>query len=170
MPIVRWDRLFDDLEAQAADLELQERDALVEDLSDADWAETSWRDLVGGRIVVEVHGAGRLEGTAGLVNQQIIQLNGDGVDHVIAADAVTVLHSSQHRAETVTKVGARLGWGYVLRRLRDAGDQIRIRLVDGTAHDGVVEVVGQDFIRLRAESGRDQIIAWRAIAVVSART
>lgn len=167
---MRWDRLFDDLEAQAADLELQERDALIGDLSDADWADTSWRDLAGGRIVLEVSGFGRLEGVAGLVNQQIIQLRGEGVDHVISVDAVTVLHSAQRRSDATTAVTARLGWGYVLRALRDAGEEIRIRLIDGTARDGAVDVVGQDFVRLRAESGRDQIVAWRAIAVVSART
>lgn len=166
---MRWDRLFDDLEAQLADLELQERDVLVGDLSDGDWAETSWRDLLGGRVVLEVQGAGRLEGVVGLVNQQIIQLRGDGVDHVVSAEAVTVLHSAQRRADSVTEVAARLGWGYVLRTLRDAGEEVRIRLVDTTARDGMVDVVGQDFVRLRTESGRDQIIAWRAIAVVSAR-
>lgn len=153
-----------------ADLELQEREALVGDLSDGDWAETSWRDLLGGRVVLEVRGAGRLEGVAGLVNQQIVQLRGDSIDHVVSTAAVTVLHSAQRRADTVTAVAARLGWGYVLRTLRDAGEVIRIRLVDGTARDGAVDVVGQDFVRLRTESGRDQIVAWRAIAVVSART
>ncbi|MFI5427602.1 hypothetical protein [Aeromicrobium sp. UC242_57] len=95
---------------------------------------------------------------------------GDAVDHVVAVDAVTVLHSAQRRADSVTAVGARLGWGYVFRALREAGEEIRIRLLDGTARDGTVDVVGQDFVRLRSEAGRLQIVVWRSIAVVSART
>ncbi|MDX6278092.1 MAG: hypothetical protein QOJ72_2220, partial [Nocardioidaceae bacterium] len=41
---MRWERLFAELEAQAGDVELQDRDALVEELADGDWAATSWRD------------------------------------------------------------------------------------------------------------------------------
>lgn len=170
MRFVRWDRLFDDLEAQATDLDLQERDALVDELSDGDWGETSWRDLAGGHIVVDVCGVGRLEGVTGLINRQIVQLRGVGADHVISTDAVLMLLSTERRADPATAVGARLGWGFVLRALRDGLEEIRVRLVDGTVHDGVVDVVGQDFVRLRTVSGRSQVVTWRAIAVVSART
>lgn len=167
---MRWDRLFDDLEAQADDLELQERDALVTDLRDEDWAGTSWRELLGGRVSLDVLGAGRLEGVVTLVNEQLIQLESEGVDHVVAANAVTEVLASQRRADAVTAVGARLGWGRVFRALRDTGEDVRLRLIDGTASDGVVDVVGRDFVRLRSESGRDHVVTWRTIAVVSGRT
>ncbi|NRQ51526.1 hypothetical protein [Aeromicrobium stalagmiti] len=167
---MRWDRLFDDLEGQAADLELAERDALVGELRDGDWAETSWRDLLGGRVAIEVRGAGRLDGVVSLVNEAIIRLEGDAADHVVATRAVTAVHEAQRRADEPSLVGARLGWGQVLRALRDAGEEIRIRLVDGSSRDGVVDVVGRDFVRLRMASGRDQVVVWTAIAVVSGRT
>ncbi|AWB93007.1 hypothetical protein [Aeromicrobium chenweiae] len=167
---MRWDRLFADLEGQAAELELEERDALVGDLSDGDWAETSWRDLLGGRVAVEVRGAGRLEGEVTLVNDSVIRLRGDAIDHVVATAAVTGVHEAQRRADEPTLVGARLGWGQVLRALRDAGEEVLVRLVDGTRRDGVVDVVGRDFVRLRTDSGREQVVPWTALAVVSGRT
>lgn len=164
---MRWDRLFDDLEGQAVELEMQERDALVDELRDGDWAETSWRDLLGGRVVVEVLGAGRLEGEVVLVNEYLVQLSGDRADHVIAAGAVIAVHEAQRRADDPSLLGARLGWGQVLRALRDEGEDVRVRLVDGTTREGSVDVVGRDFVRLRTAASRDQVVPWTAIAVVS---
>ena len=167
---MRWERLFADLEAQAADLELDERDALVDELRDGDWAETSWRQLLGGRVVLAVRGADHVEGHVTLVNDRLVHLRGDSMDQVVNAAAVMAVHSSERRADESTAVGAALGWGHVFRALREAGDEIRVRLVDGSVRDGSVLVAGRDFVRLRAESGRDQVVPFDAIAVVSGRT
>ncbi|MCD9197080.1 hypothetical protein [Aeromicrobium wangtongii] len=167
---MRWDRLFQDLEAQASDIERDERDALVAELRDEQWAQTSWRDLAGGTVALEVLGAGRIEGRATLVNERLLQVSGDRVDHVIATRAVLVVHSAQRRADEVGRVGAALGWGQVFRALRDAGEPVTIRLVDGSAREGVPDVVGGDFVRVTAQSGRSQDIVWAAIAMVSGRT
>lgn len=167
---MRWDRLFEDLEAQAADLELDERDALVDELRDGDWAETSWRHLLGGRVVLAVRGADRIEGDVTLVNDRLVHLRGDSMDHVVNAAAVMVVHSSERRADSSTAVGDALGWGHVFRALRAAGEEIRVRLVDGTVREGAVVVAGRDFVRLRARSGHDQVLPFDGIAVVSGRT
>lgn len=167
---MRWDRLFEDLEAQAADLELDERDALVDELRDGDWAETSWRHLLGGRVVLAVRGADRIEGYVTLVNDRLVHLRGDSMDHVVNAAAVMVVHSSERRADSSTAVGDALGWGHVFRALRAAGEEIRVRLVDGTVREGAVVVAGRDFVRLRARSGHDQVLPFDGIAVVSGRT
>ena len=167
---MRWDRLFEDLEAQAADLELDERDALADELRDGDWAQTSWRRLLGGRVVLTVRGADRVEGVVTLVNERLVQLSGEGTDHVVSVSAVLIVHSAERRADTPTAVGDALGWGQVFRALREAGDEIRVRLVDGTSRDGSVLVAGRDFVRLRAESGHDQVLPFSGIAVVSGRT
>lgn len=170
MPGVRWDRLFADLEGQAADLELEERDALVGELRDGDWAGTAWRDLMGGRVSVEVQGVGRLDGLVTLVNDTLLCLEGDAIDHVVAASAVLVVHDTGRRADEQSIVAGRTGWGQVLRALRDAGEPIRVRLLDGTTQEGAVDVVGRDFVRLRTGSGRQRIVTWAAIAAVTART
>ena len=167
---MRWERLFEDLEARAADLELDERDALVDELRDGDWAQTSWRQLLGGHVVLAVRGADRVEGNVALVNDRLVHLRGDAMDHVVNASAVMAVHSSERRADAVTAVGAALGWSHVFRALREAGEEVRVRLVDGAVRDGSVVVAGRDFVRLRAGSGRDQMVPFDAISVVSGRT
>jgi hypothetical protein len=167
---MRWDRLFEDLEAQAADLELDERDALVDELRDGDWAQTSWRQLLGGHVVLAVRGADRIEGDVTLVNDRLVHLRGATLDHVVNAAAVMGVHSSERRADASTPVGEALGWGHVFRALREAGEEIRLRLVDGTVRDGAVLVAGRDFVRLKAGSEHDQVVPFDAIAVVSGRT
>jgi len=167
---VRWDRLFDELEAQADDIGRDERDALVDELRDGDWAETSWRHLAGGAVVLEVQGAGRVAGTVTLVNERLVQLVGERVDHVIATSAVLTLQSAERRADETGRVEAALGWGHVFRALRDAGEEISVRLVDGSSREGTVDVVGGDFVRVTTPSGRSQVVVWTAIAMVSGRT
>jgi len=167
---VRWDRLFDELEAQAYDIERDERDALVDELRDGEWSQTSWRDLLGGSAIVEVLGAGRVEGHVTLVNERLIQLRGSRVDHVIATGAVLAVQASERRADTPGRVEAALGWGHVFRALREAGEEITVLLLDGSSRDGTTDVVGRDFVRLATPSGRSQDIVWSAIAMVSGRT
>lgn len=167
---MRWDRLFDELEAHAGDIEREERDALVDELSDGDWAETSWRHLAGGAIVLEVLGVGRLQGRVTLVNDRLLQLTGDRADHVVATSAVLAVHDSERRADVPGRVETALGWGHVFRALRDAGEEVSLRLVDGSSRDGLLDVVGRDFVRLRTPSGRTQDVVWTAIAMVSGRT
>ena len=167
---VRWDRLFDDLEAQAADLERDERDALVDELRDGDWADTSWRDLLGGQISLEVMGVGVVTGEAVLVNEQIVQVVGDRIDHVVAVRAVLAVHATQRRADEVGQVAAALGWGHVFRAIRDAGHPVVVRSVDGSSREGTIDVVGRDFVRVVVASGRSQDVVWSSIAAVSGRS
>lgn len=167
---VRWDRLFDDLEAQAGDVERDERDALVDELRDGEWAETSWRHLLGGRVVVEVLGGGRVEGVVTLVNDHVLQIAGDRTDHIVAAEAVTVVHAAERRAVDAGRVGSSLGWGHVFRTLRDTAETVSLRLLDGSAREGTIDVVGADFVRVTTPAGRSQDIVWAAIVMVSGRT
>jgi hypothetical protein len=167
---VRWERLFTDLEARVGDLELDDRDALVEELRAGDWAETSWRELLGGRVVLNVLGVGRVEGDVVLANAHIVHIRGERLDQVVSASAVLSVVSSERRADAPTSVTAALGWGHVFRALRLAGDAIRVSRLDGTPLDGVVTVVGRDFVRLRTESGRDQLVPFDAVTTVSGRT
>ncbi len=167
---MRWERLFNEIEAQAGDLEMQERDALVEELRDGEWADTSWRSLMGGDVVLDVVGLGRLEGSAVLVNKQIIQLRGERVEHVVSADAVAAVISAERRSDQPSVVSAALGWGHVFRALRAEGQPVRVRTVTGSTIDGTIDVVGADFVRVHEDSGHDQSVPFAALAMVSGRT
>jgi PAS domain-containing protein len=165
---MRWERLFAELEAQVGDVEMQDRDALVAELADGNWAATAWRDLLGGQVVLDVQGHGRLEGEVVLVNQRLVQLRGERIDHVVNADAVLAVLSAERRAAGESQVSEKLGWGHVFRALRE--DLVRVRRTDGSTVDGQVGVVGRDFVRMRDEAGRDQVLPFGVVAVVSGRT
>jgi hypothetical protein len=167
---VRWDRLFEDLEAQVDDLEREERDALVDELRDGDWAETSWRDLLGGRVVLEVMGAGIVQGEVAMANERLVQLVGERIDHVVASSAVVAVHAAERRADDSGRVAGALGWGHVFRALRDAGQVVVVRSIDASSRDGTIDVVGRDFVRLVVAPGRTQDVVWSTIAVVSGRS
>ena len=167
---MRWERLFNEIEAQSGDLEMQERDALVEELRDGEWADTSWRSLMGGDVVLDVVGLGRLEGSAVLVNKQIIQLRGERVEHVVSADAVAAVIAAGRRSDQPSVVSAALGWGHVFRALRAEGQPVRVRTVTGSTIDGTIDVVGADFVRVHEDSGHDQSVPFAALAMVSGRT
>ncbi len=165
--MVRWDRLFADLEGQAADVELEERDALVSELRDGAWAETSWRELVGGRVVLEVAGVGRVEGVTQLVNDRVVHLASERSEVVIAAAAVLEVVSSERRASAPSAVTSRLGWGHVFRAARDDGDRAIVTRTDGASVEGTVDLVGQDFVTLRTSAGRSRTVPFAAVAVLS---
>lgn len=165
---MRWERLFAELEAQVGDVEMQDRDALVDELADGDWAATSWRDLLGGRVELDIQGHGRLGGEVVLVNQRLVQLRGERIDHVVSATAVLAVVSSERRATGESRVTVGLGWGHIFRALRE--DQVRVRRTDGSTVDGRVGVVGSDFVRVRDESDHDQVVPFGVVAVVSGRT
>ena len=163
---MRWDRLFADLEGQAADLELVERDALVNELRDGEWAETSWLDLAGGHVVLDVAGLGRVEGEVRLVNEQVVHLASDRAVHVVAASAVLELVSGERRATAPTTVTSRLGWAHVFRAARHDGNRVFVTRPDGRVVDGAVDAVGRDFVRL-ATGERTRTVPFAAIAAVT---
>lgn len=167
--MVRWERLFADLEAQADDLELIERDALVEELRDGEWAGLGWLELLGGHVVLEVIGAGRLEGEAVLVTPTLVHLHADRVDHLVATAAILAVVEAQRRGDPSGAVGRRLGWGHVLRAARDDGDSVRLTRTDAIVLVGVVDVVGKDFVRILSDGGRSLVLPFSALAAVALR-
>jgi hypothetical protein len=164
---VRWDRLFADLEGQAADLEIEERDALVSELREGEWAGTSWHELLGGQVVLEVSGLGRVEGEARLVNERVVHLESERAEHVVATSAVLEVIATERRAAPPTVVTARLGWRHVLRAARDDGDRALITRTDGTTVDGTVDVVGRDFVTMASDTGRARTVPFGAVAALT---
>lgn len=120
--------------------------------------------------MIDVIGVGRIEGECVLVNEQVVQLRSGRTEHVISANAVAAVVSSEHRAGPSSTVSSALGWGHVFRALRAEGDTVRLQTITGSTFDGFIEVVGADFVRIREESGRDRTLTFAAVAAVSGRT
>jgi hypothetical protein len=164
---MRWDRLFGDLEAEARELERAETEGLADDLRDEIWAETSWRDLVGGQVVLEVRGAGQVAGEVAAVNEHLVRLRGDLVDHLVACRAVTAVLRTERRTDPPGRLGAALGWSRALRVLRDAAEPVRLVLDDGRTVDGHVETVGADVVRVGVGDGAARLLVLAAVSVVT---
>jgi len=164
---MRWDRLFADLEGEAARLAKVEIETVAAELGDEAWGQTSWRRLLGGRVELEVRGAGRVSGEVASVNEVLIRLRGDTGDRLVATSSVLEIVDSEHRSDPPGRVEAALGWPSALRRLRDAGEDVRVTGDDGRVVTGRIDAVGQDFVRIVVESGRRRIVLLDAVAMIA---
>lgn len=163
---MRWDRLFADLEAETMEMAKAEAEGLAVDLRDEIWAETSWRDLVGGQVVLEVDGAGQVTGEVAAINDRLVRLRAGTGGHLVACSAVSGVLATERRADPPSRIDAAMGWGQALRRLREDAGTVRLVLGDGRTFDGSIEVVGRDFVRIAAGRGVRMVVL-DAIAVVT---
>lgn len=167
---MRWDRLFGELEGYSEHLQLSERDALVADLREGEWAELTWIDVIAGGAEAElaVQDVGTLTGRVRLANDIVVHLEASAAVHVVSAGAVQWLRSDglpvRVDRESVT---ARLGWGPVFREAQDEGDEVRLTLSGGVVMAGAVTAVGADFVRIAPASGRDRDVPTAAIRVAT---
>ncbi|MFD1860872.1 hypothetical protein EHW97_14170 [Aeromicrobium camelliae] len=162
---MRWDRLFDDLEASVEDVVRVERDALADDLRDELLAERSWAEGLAGDIVVSVRGAGDITGTVSAVTDHFVHLAGIHEDVLVARSAVMAVSGGEGEPAAHTRVG----WGGAFRAARDDGDPVRLVRVDGQVAEGEVRAVAADAVMLRTVTGHVVTIPWSAIALVRRR-
>lgn len=168
---MRWDRLFADLEGTADHWARAEVDMLAAELADETWGRTSWLDLIGGHVELDVQGAGLVAGELCGRHDGVLRLGGPSGDLLVASAAVQEVRSSEHRSEPPGRVESALGWPSALRRLRNADEQVRITTVDGRVTSGRIDAVGSDFVRVAVGdggTGRLRILVLRAVAVVAA--
>jgi hypothetical protein len=167
---MRWERLFGELEGHAEHAHLEERDALVADLREGEWASRSWLDglQAAEEVEVDVRDVGVLTGRVQFANSVLIHLVGATADHVIAVDAVRWARGgTRSRGLAPESVASRLGWGHIFRELQAEADFVRMTLVDALVLEGRIGVVGQDFVRLSPASGRERDVPVRALRVVT---
>lgn len=166
---MRWDRLFAEIEQQAADEDLLERDALVADLAEEEDAETSWSDLVGSRTRLRVLGAGVVEGEVLGVRPALLHVRSGGRDVLVASTAVLSVAPPGPRRPPAAEVVQRLGWSAAWRLLRDEATEVVVVLVDGSRVAGRVARVGRDHVELVGETGGAELLAYRGLATVTTR-
>lgn len=157
--------MFAELEAGLDDESDRDRDALADELTAEAWAATSWRDLLGGRAVLDVEGMGRVEGAVELAGRDVIHLVADSGDVLVRTDAVVAVR--EPGARVAAGSGLELGWRPALRAL--AEEPVRVHCRSGMTLDGAIDAVGQDFVRVRADSGVRTVLPIGAVAAVRSR-
>jgi len=170
---MRWERLFAELEGTAEHAYAEERDALVADLREGEWAARSWLDglQAADDVDVDVHDLGVLSGSVRFANSVLIHLVGAAAEYLIATDAVRWARGgTRSLGIPPDSVTARLGWGHVFRELQFEADSVRLTLAGALVLEGRIAVVGQDFVRLTPVSGRDRDVPLHALRAVTVRS
>jgi len=168
---MRWERLFGELEGYAEHLRLEERDALVTELREGEWAGRTWIDaLAGGDVQAEiaVRDVGVLAGRVRMANDLVLHLETTSAVHVVAASAVQwVRGEGRSHGLDRESVAAKLGWGPVFREALDERDAVRLTLAGGTVIEGAVAAVGADFVRITPVSGQHRDVPTAALRVAT---
>ena len=180
---MRWDRLFDDLEAQFGAEERRERDSEVADRTRRERAAVE----LGARFAAAVGGTCRLRLVTGAhVEAELLDLGedwlllraGSGREAVVPLHAVVGVLGLSQRA-TDARTARRFALGYALRGL--SRDRAHVALTDtsGQVVTGTIDAVGADFLDLaehalgedrRAENVRGRhTVPFRAVVLVEAR-
>ena len=153
---MRWDELFRDLEGQ---LEAAESADLAAEAADRTRREAARltvldraRGALGARVLVQVLGAGRIDGV-------LLQVGGGwllvgesaGRQALVPLPAVLALSGMSVRSAGAGPGGRvldRLGLGHALRGLARDRATVSVMLIDGSTRAGTVDRVGADFLEL----------------------
>jgi hypothetical protein len=176
---MRWERLFEDIEAQAAQAERVERDAEVADRTEREVGRQQLTDRLraatGAEITIRVvgvdgpvHGVVRAAGAGWMVISER-----PGAKTLVVVARVLTMTGLGVRAEIPGSrgaAGARLGLGYALRQIARERVEVRLVLVDGAVVAGVVDRVGADFADIGADGGVQATIPFDAVALVRCTT
>lgn len=181
---MRWDLLFDDLEAQSLALEVAERGGEVDERTRGELARLHWHDrvraAVGLPLRIRLAGGCSVAGVLTRVGPAWLLLEEDaGREVVVAAAAVISVrgldrHSATPDSESV--VSLRLGLRHVLRGVARDRSAVRMHLVDGSVLDATIDRVGGDFVevathgagevRRRHEVREVELVPFDALAAV----
>jgi hypothetical protein len=149
---MRWDRLFDDLEAQLGAEERRERDSEVADRTRRERAGVE----LGARFAAAVGASLRLHVASGAhVTGELVDLGEDwllvrldnGRDAVVPVAAVTSVVGLPHRA-SAERTARRFALGYALRGLARDRASVAITDTSGQVVTGTIDIVGADFLDL----------------------
>jgi hypothetical protein len=172
---MRWERLFDDLEAQ---LEAGERDEFAAEVADRTRREVArvhlvdrLRRAVGVEVELSIAGAGMLSAVLRRVGPGWLLVEGASRSEVLVTAhsllAVRGLPVAAAEPAEVGLVSSRLDLGHLLRAIARDRAAVTLTLQDGSCYIGTVDRVGADFLDL-AEHASDE--PRRAGHVTSSRT
>lgn len=149
---MRWERLFDDLEAQLAEEEVGELWAEVADRTRWETSQVELahrlRGTLGGPLVAWVLGTGPVRGHLGAVGADwMLVAEESGAEAVLPLAALVRVSRVGTRAEGPgggNRVAERLRLGYMLRAISRDRSEVAVTLVDGSTVRGTIDRVGAD--------------------------
>lgn len=179
---MRWERVFEDLEAQVAAADVAERDAEALERTRAEHSTLTLLDrlvpAVGRRLVVDVLALGPVEAELEQVAAGWLLLRAGAERLLVPVEAVTGLRGLGRSAQVPadSALVRRLGLGTPLRALARERAAVRVVLSDGTTLAGTIDRVGADHLDL-AEHPLDEprlarsvrgvrTLPWAALACV----
>lgn len=171
--------VFDDLEQQAAGLELVERDIEVEDLGVAEYARVSLaarlHASVGTSLRLRLLGGHQVAGRLARVGQDWLLLVDRAAEWIVRYDGIVTATGLSARAdhEDTWSVVDRLTLRSVLRRLSSVSEQCQVHFADDHRLQGRVGRVGRDFFELHVGEGADrsvQVVPVASVAALQGRT
>ncbi|HKC28480.1 MAG TPA: hypothetical protein VKB75_10760 [Jatrophihabitans sp.] len=155
---MRWQGLFEDLEAQASALAQAARAAEVRDQIRGEFASVllfdRMRAALGALVRVRVTGLGTVTGRLTRCGPDWLLIDeGDGQETLVATRwLLTVRGLGRYSAPPPGPVEARLGLRHVLRGVARDRSRVQVRLVDELLITGTLDRVGADFVELAAHS------------------
>lgn len=153
---MRWDELFDDLQAQAAAMTAAEVDAEVSERARIEAAKLTLQNRLGAaadsQLRLTCRGDLTITGTVGHLGSEWLLIDeGTGREalvHLAAILVVTGLGRLSRPDASFGHVGRRLGLSSTLRAIGRDRSGVRVHLCDGTVLDGTIDRVGADFFEL----------------------
>lgn len=165
---MRWDELFEDLEAQAEAQDAVEREDLVAEVDAAESARLLLLDRLGRGDVAKVALASGLivEGAVADVGVGWFLLRARPRELLVALRGVEWLEGATRADPDRERTARRLGLGHVLRGL--AAREVEV-VVETRNHDvaGTVTRTGADHVDVESDRGRVTSVPWDAIVSVA---
>lgn len=166
---MRWERLFEDLEARAAASERAELAAEIDERVIAERAAVALGERLaahrGRELGVVLVGGSRVRGVLRSVAADGFLMVADGAELLVPAHAVAVFEGLERRTAVRTAVEARLRVTSVLRRLAEQRSPVMVETAAGTV-SGVLVEVGADHVDIDAAEGRRATVATAAVRLV----
>lgn len=177
---MRWEQLFDDIEAQWQEAERAQMQARVVDQTRAERAQVGWFD----RIVASVGSPISCATAAGSVDGVVVDIGKDWlvIDEpgrgaaIVAMGAILSVGGLPRRSDQSNTAARRFGLGVALRGISRDRSAVAVHDLGGTVWVGTIDFVGSDHIevvlhpadafrRSDAVTGR-RVVPWSAIAVI----
>lgn len=165
---MRWDELFEELEAEFSAASRLETEAEIAEMVHAEAASVAFADRlrhrVGEQIHVRLRNSETRQGVLHEANHAWMMIHDRNRRFLIPHAGVSFAWPLAGAAPTLEGIASRLTLGYALRKIAGAGLGVRL-VTDGGSLNGRIGMVGADYCDLRSRTGV-VAVPWAAIVSV----